>query len=218
MVSLLVLRDNTCNHVCEEAVSVDRGALPSPHARGKSPASSTWAPACFIDQAVELITDRRQLEPVEHRDQMIVFHHQHPPTSSSYFEQRPQQLGWGDGVGNRRWRPRARADDDEVTRVDNTLEPVGGALVNRDLAPGTAVCLFKSAATRPREKSVRNRLAAGGRGIRTAGPAREGTGLSMATLMTSSPFSFSPERLESATCSLQKGVCKPLVPASPTVD
>jgi hypothetical protein len=62
-----------------------------------------------------------------------------PSDQPLIFEQRPQQLGWGDGVGNRRnlsRRSSAEADDTvEVERIDNTLEPAGPALVNRDLAP-----------------------------------------------------------------------------------
>src|SRR5882724_6970499 len=47
-------------------------------------ADRQFAPRRLVDQTVELITDRRQLEPVQHLDQMIVVHHQRPPTSRSY--------------------------------------------------------------------------------------------------------------------------------------
>lgn len=38
----------------------------------------------LVDQTVELVADRCQLEPIEHRRQMIVVHHQCPPTKRSY--------------------------------------------------------------------------------------------------------------------------------------
>jgi hypothetical protein len=42
------------------------------------------ASAGFIDQAVELIADRRQLEPVSIPIRWSCFHHQRPPTARSY--------------------------------------------------------------------------------------------------------------------------------------
>src|SRR6185437_7238706 len=42
------------------------------------------APPRLVDQAVELVADCGQLEPVQHGDQVIVLHHQRPPASRSY--------------------------------------------------------------------------------------------------------------------------------------
>jgi hypothetical protein len=47
-------------------------------------ANGQLAPPGLVDQAIKLIADGGQLEPVEHRHQVIMLHHQRPPTSRSY--------------------------------------------------------------------------------------------------------------------------------------
>src|SRR5215217_7555883 len=53
---------------------------------------------CFVQQRVELVADRRQLEPVEHRHQPLVIdtrHHQPPPISASYSASGRNRAGGG---------------------------------------------------------------------------------------------------------------------------
>src|SRR6516165_9805547 len=66
-----------------DAALVLAGDLPLAEQRERL-TNGQLAPRRLVDQAVELIADRCQLEPVQHRDQMIVLHHQRPPTSPSY--------------------------------------------------------------------------------------------------------------------------------------
>jgi len=66
-----------------------------PHGR-----SARGAPPRPVDETVEPVADCCQFKPIEHRGQMIVFHHQRPPTTRSYSNKRPQQLRRADGVGN----------------------------------------------------------------------------------------------------------------------
>src|SRR6516165_691822 len=66
-----------------DAALVLAGDLPLAEQRERL-TNGQLAPRRLVDQAVELIADRCQLEPVQHRDQMIVLHHQRPPTSRSY--------------------------------------------------------------------------------------------------------------------------------------
>jgi hypothetical protein len=52
---------------------------------GDGLAQRQLAPGCLVEQAVELVADRGQLQPGQHADQDVVieFHHQPPPTSRS---------------------------------------------------------------------------------------------------------------------------------------
>lgn len=65
--------------------------------QGQCLSDTQLAPRRLVDQAVDLVTDRGQLQPVEHLEQMVVLHHQRPPTNCSY-SMSGRSSSWSHGV------------------------------------------------------------------------------------------------------------------------
>ena len=92
----------------------------------------------FVQQRVELVADRRQLQPIEHRDQHVVIdgrHHQPPPTTASYSASGRSKAAGSDLDGSRAHRPFAANHTDKMRAVHNPLSsPPAKGMVGDDLA------------------------------------------------------------------------------------